>query len=91
MADPCQQVTSGTTDIGPVFCRNPRAFDVGMGAAGLFMVALMASGNLKIGGRHGWAGQVIMAGLCRISIPIWARALDHNGVGHLSCASVSIR
>jgi manganese transport protein len=47
---------------------------LGMGAAGLFLVALMASGiSSSVVGTM--AGQVIMQGFVGFSIPVWARRL----------------
>jgi len=47
---------------------------LGVGAAGLFLVALMASGiSSSVVGTM--AGQVIMQGFVRFSIPVWARRL----------------
>jgi manganese transport protein len=64
--------TSGITDIGVAY--HTLIPTLGMGAAGLFLVALMASGiSSSVVGTM--AGQVIMQGFVGFSIPVWARRL----------------
>src|ERR1700722_19302824 len=64
--------TSGITDIGVAY--HTLIPTLGMGAAGLFLVALMASGiSSSVVGTM--AGQVIMQGFVGFSIPVWVRRL----------------
>jgi manganese transport protein len=64
--------TSGITDIGVAY--HTLIPTLGMGAAGVFLVALMASGiSSSVVGTM--AGQVIMQGFVGFSIPVWARRL----------------
>jgi manganese transport protein len=64
--------TSGITDIGVAY--HTLIPTLGMGAAGMFLVALMASGiSSSVVGTM--AGQVIMQGFVGFSIPVWARRL----------------
>ncbi len=64
--------TSGITDIGVAY--HTLIPQLGMCAAGLFLVALMASGiSSSVVGTM--AGQVIMQGFVGFSIPVWARRL----------------
>jgi manganese transport protein len=62
----------GITDIGVAY--HTLIATLGMGAAGMFLVALMASGiSSSVVGTM--AGQVIMQGFVGFSIPVWARRL----------------
>jgi manganese transport protein len=64
--------TPGIADIGVAY--HTLIPTLGMGAAGLFLVALMASGiSSSVVGTM--AGQVIMQGFVGFSIPVWARRL----------------
>jgi manganese transport protein len=64
--------TSGITDIGVAY--HTLIPTLGMCAAGVFLVALMASGiSSSVVGTM--AGQVIMQGFVGFSIPVWARRL----------------
>ena len=64
--------TPGIADIGVAY--DTLIPTLGMGAAGLFLVALMASGiSSSVVGTM--AGQVIMQGFVGFSIPVWARRL----------------
>jgi manganese transport protein len=63
---------SGITDIGVAY--HALIPTLGMGAAALFLVALLASGiSSSVVGTM--AGQVIMQGFVGFSIPVWARRL----------------
>src|SRR6202034_2311582 len=63
---------SGITDIGTAYHTLIPA--LGIGAAGVFLVSLMASGiSSSVVGTM--AGQVIMQGFVGFSIPVWARRL----------------
>jgi manganese transport protein len=62
----------GITDIGVAY--HTLIPTLGMSAAGLFLVALMASGiSSSVVGTM--AGQVIMQGLVGVTLPVWARRL----------------
>jgi manganese transport protein len=64
--------TPGIADIGVAY--HTLIPTLGMGAAGVFLVALMASGiSSSVVGTM--AGQVIMQGFVGFSIPVWARRL----------------
>jgi manganese transport protein len=64
--------TPGITDISVAY--HTLIPTLGMGAAGMFLVALMASGiSSSVVGTM--AGQVIMQGFVGFSIPVWARRL----------------
>jgi manganese transport protein len=64
--------TSGVTDLGVAYHALIPA--LGIGAAGVFLVGLMASGiSSSVVGTM--AGQVIMQGFVGFSIPVWARRL----------------
>ena len=64
--------TPGIADIGVAY--HTLIPTLGLGAAGLFLVALMASGiSSSVVGTM--AGQVIMQGFVGFSIPVWARRL----------------
>jgi manganese transport protein len=64
--------TSGVTDLGVAYHLLIPA--LGIGAAGVFLVALTASGiSSSVVGTM--AGQVIMQGFVGFSIPVWARRL----------------
>ena len=66
------RLTPGIADIGVAY--HTLIPTLGMGAAGLFLVALMASGiSSSVVGTM--AGQVIMQGFVGFSIPVWARRL----------------
>jgi manganese transport protein len=64
--------TSGVTDLGVAYHALIPA--LGIGAAGVFLVGLMASGiSSSVVGTM--AGQVIMQGFVGFTIPVWARRL----------------
>jgi manganese transport protein len=64
--------TSGITDLGAAYHALIPA--LGIGAAGVFLVALLTSGiSSSVVGTM--AGQVIMQGFVGFSIPVWARRL----------------
>jgi manganese transport protein len=64
--------TSGVTDLGVAYHMLMPA--LGIGAAGVFLVALITSGvSSSVVGTM--AGQVIMQGFVGFSIPVWARRL----------------
>jgi manganese transport protein len=64
--------TPGITDLGVAY--HMLIPTLGIGAAGVFLVALMASGiSSSVVGTM--AGQVIMQGFVGFSIPVWARRL----------------
>jgi manganese transport protein len=66
------QSTAGIADIGVAYHTLVPA--LGVGAAGVFLVALMASGiSSSVVGTM--AGQVIMQGFVGFSIPVWVRRL----------------
>ena len=66
------KLTPGITDLGVAYHTLIPA--LGIGAAGVFLVALMASGiSSSVVGTM--AGQVIMQGFVGFSIPVWARRL----------------
>ena len=62
----------GITDIGVAY--HSLIPTLGMGAAGVFLVALMASG-ISSSAVGTMAGQVIMQGFVGFTIPVWARRL----------------
>jgi manganese transport protein len=63
---------TGIADIGVAY--HTLVPTLGIGAAGLFLVALMASGiSSSVVGTM--AGQVIMQGLVGLTLPVWARRL----------------